>query len=173
MDCYVACICEGGAESAIINILLDNHKLKFEREDLLEEDIIMCRSGKEFARRYLAKSFDKPITIYRILDSRRENFKIDKAYKNKINIINVVTSPEIEMLIILKEDKYNEYIKAKQKPSEFCKSALKMKNVKKQNFMYDYFNNVEELITVLQKYKSITKRRKGEFTIFDLLKRLI
>lgn len=27
---YVACICEGGAERAIIDLLLDHHKLIFE-----------------------------------------------------------------------------------------------------------------------------------------------
>ena len=29
MGKYVACICEGGAERAILDLLLDNHKFKF------------------------------------------------------------------------------------------------------------------------------------------------
>ena len=35
---YIACICEGTAERVIMNLLLDNDKLNFVREDLLEEE---------------------------------------------------------------------------------------------------------------------------------------
>lgn len=34
---YKACICEGSAENAIIDILLDNDLLIFTREEMLEE----------------------------------------------------------------------------------------------------------------------------------------
>ena len=115
MGKYVACICEGGAESAILDLLLDSHKLIFEREDLLEERVLSCRSGKEFQERYLRKGFTEKITVYRILDSRRENFNIGKAYKPKVEIKNIITAPEIEMLIICKEDKYEEYQNEKRK----------------------------------------------------------
>ena len=76
----VACICEGGAETAIIDMLVDNELLKFSREQMLNED-------------------------------------------------NVVTAPEIEMLIILAEGKYKEYMKKSSSvsPSTFCKQDLKMK----------------------------------------------
>lgn len=37
---YVACICEGAAEKAIIDILLDNDLLIFSREKMLEEKIL-------------------------------------------------------------------------------------------------------------------------------------
>ena len=36
---YKACICEGSAENAIIDILLDNDLLIFTREEMLEEEI--------------------------------------------------------------------------------------------------------------------------------------
>ena len=52
---YVACICEGGAERAIIDLLLDNHMLVFDREQLLEEEVLRCRSAKEFEDKYLRK----------------------------------------------------------------------------------------------------------------------
>ena len=34
---YKACICEGSAESAIIDILVDNNLLIFTREEMLDE----------------------------------------------------------------------------------------------------------------------------------------
>ena len=42
---YKACICEGSAENAIIDILLDYDLLIFSREEMLEE-VIRCRDGK-------------------------------------------------------------------------------------------------------------------------------
>ncbi len=97
MTKYTACICEGGAESAILDLLLDQDKLIFTRDDLLEGEILKTRKGKIFEEKYLRKEFSGKITVYRILDSRRENFKISKAYENKVDVINVITAPEIEI----------------------------------------------------------------------------
>ena len=97
---YKACICEGSAENAIIDILLDNDLLIFTREEMLEEEVIRCRDGKRFEEKYLRKGFLEKISVIRILDSRRENFKLSKAYEQKVDVINVITAPEIEMLII-------------------------------------------------------------------------
>ena len=45
---YKACICEGSAENAIMDILLDHDLLIFSREEMLEEKVIRCRDGKRF-----------------------------------------------------------------------------------------------------------------------------
>ena len=100
---YKACICEGAAEHAIMDILLDNSLLVFKREELIEEEVIRCRQGKKFEERYLRKGFNDKISIIRILDSRHENFKLSKAYINKVDVINIITAPEIEILILLKK----------------------------------------------------------------------
>ena len=71
-----ACICEGAAEAAIMDILLDNHLLIFEREEMLDEAVIRCRDGKTFENRYLRKGFKEMVSVIRILDSRKENFKL-------------------------------------------------------------------------------------------------
>lgn len=92
---YKACICEGSAESAIIDILVDNNLLIFTREEMLDEKVIRCRSAKNFEERYLRKGFDEQISVIRILDSRRESFKLSKAYAYKIDVVNVITAPEI------------------------------------------------------------------------------
>ncbi len=49
---YTACICEGGAERAVLDLLLDNHMLIFEREQLIEEEVLRCRSAKEFEEKH-------------------------------------------------------------------------------------------------------------------------
>lgn len=171
MTRYTACICEGGAETAILELLLDNDKLIFSRDDLIEGEIIKARKGKDFETRYLKKDFSGKITVYRVLDSRRENFKISKAYQHKVEIVNVITAPEIEMLIICNEGKYQDFEKKKgMSLSEYCKGILKMKNVKSVSFVKKYFSDISVLEDSLREYKRISKVRKNEKTIYDLLK---
>ena len=50
MGKYIACICEGGAERAILDLLLDSHKLIFKREELIEEEVLRCRSVKNLKK---------------------------------------------------------------------------------------------------------------------------
>lgn len=107
----------------------------------------------------------------RILDSRRENFKISKAYQHKVEVVNVITAPEIEMLIICNEGKYQDFEKKKgMSPSEYCKSILKMKNVKSVSFVKEYFSDISVLEKSLHEYKRLSKVRKSEKTIYDLLR---
>ena len=56
-----------------------------------------------------SSALEDKISVIRILDSRRENFKISKAYEYMVDVINVITAPEIEMLIIFNEQKYSKY----------------------------------------------------------------
>lgn len=174
MGKYIACICEGGAERAILDLLLDNHKLIFERQDLIEEEVLRCRKGKEFEERYLRKSFSEKITIYWVHDSRSEKFNLSKAYEHKVDIKNVITAPEIEKLIICNEGKYNEYEKEKRKnpnlkPSIYCKANLKYKNVKSYDFVKEYFSDIKILVNALHEYRRISKIRGNEISIWDLL----
>lgn len=176
MGRYIACICEGGAERAILDLLLDNHKLIFERKDLLEEEVLRCRSGKEFEERYLRKGFAEKITIYRILDSRSERFNLSKAYKQKVDVKNVITAPEIEKLIICNEKKYKDYEREARKnprlkPSIYCKSILKLNNVKSYDFVKEYFSDMQVLLDALHEYRRVSKVRADEMTIWDLLRK--
>jgi len=169
-DSIIACICEGASEQAIMELLLDSDKLIFNSEQLLDEEIIRIRDAKKFEQKYLRKGFNKTITVLRILDSRNENFKLSKAYIDKVTVINIITAPEIEMLIIFNEDKYDKLKKLKIKPSDFCKINLKYKSVKNYEFVKKYFNDIDKLIGSIYKYKKISNIKKGECTLSDLLK---
>ena len=121
---YKACICEGAAENAVMDILLDADLLVFSREEMLEEAVIRCREGNKFEQKYLRKGFADKISVIRILDSRREKFKIGKAYEHKIDVINVITAPEIEMLIIFAENQYKNLKSPEKKQVIFVKKIL-------------------------------------------------
>ena len=76
---YIACLCEGTAEEVIINILLDNDKLIFNRSQLIEETPLRCRDAKTFETRHLRKGFTDQISIIRILDSRIKIFPVERS----------------------------------------------------------------------------------------------
>lgn len=167
---YKACICEGAAENAILDILLDAELLLFSRDEMLEERVIRCRGGRQFEQKYLRKGFAEKISVIRILDSRREKFKISKVYEHKIDIINVITAPEIEMLIILAENQYKEFKKSGKKPSDFCRENLRMPDVKSYKYVLDYFADSSILVEAIKEYHRIAKIPRGEYTLLDLLK---
>ena len=50
----------------------------------------------------------------------------------------IITAPEIEMLIIHSEGAYERFKRSGKKPSEFCKADLRMHNVKSYDFVKDY-----------------------------------
>lgn len=122
-----------------------------------------------FEEQHLRKAFSEKITVFRILDSRREKFKLSKAYAMKIDVVNVITAPEIEMLVILTEKKYEDFKKSRKKPSEFCKTDLRMPNVESMEFINDYFKDIDLLIEAIREYKRVSRVLDGEYTLADLL----
>lgn len=167
---YIACICEGAAEQAIMELLLDADKLVFTYDDLLDGEVLRCRSAKNFEERHLRKGFTDKITVLRILDSRRENFTLSKAYVSKIEVVNIITAPEIEMLVIINDGKYDMYKRSRKKPSDFCKTDLKYGDVKSADFLKKHFSNIDDLIFAIKEYKRISKNLNGEYALADLLK---
>ena len=119
----------------------------------------------------LRKGFTKKITVYRILDSRKEDFKLRKLYEAKADVVNVITAPEIEMLIIVHKGKYAEYSRVKShiKPSEFCKETLKLPSVKTAEFIENYFSDIEDLLYAIKEYKRLSNIPKNEKCLADLI----
>ena len=165
---YKAVLCEGSAEEVILHILLDNHLLIFEKEELIEEKVLRCRDARTFERRYLRKAYEGKITVLRILDSRKERFNLSKEYKDKIDVVNIITAPEIEMLIIHSEGKYDEFKRSRKKPSTFCKENLKMRNVKDPSFLQTYFSDPNVLLNAI-KIHDRKCGKKNERNLSDLL----
>lgn len=166
---------EGAAEEAIIDILLDNDMLIVSRDSLIENRPLRVRDANELCT-YLQKDFDGTITIYRILDSSNERFNLSRENKvlfgDKIELINVITKPEIELLYILSQGKYRDYMKVKShtKPSKFCKQDLKCRKIKEYEFVYSYFSDTNELVRTLKEYNRVTAKSKATHSLFDLLR---
>lgn len=169
----IICICEGRFEEDLINYLLDNDKLKFQRSDLIEESTTRIRSAKNIQMNFLNRSYEKKIIILRILDSRREAFKLDKAYQSKVtSVSNIITRPEIEILVVINEGDYNNYTNHndnRQKPSEYCKTKYRFDDVKSSGFVRRYFNDISSLIDSINSYARFNSFSR-ELKLKDLLR---
>lgn len=83
-DSYVLCLCEGGAEISIMNMLVNNNKLIFNKEDLIQKKVHPRMKVRKVERKFLNKSYSKPLVILRIIDSPREQFNLKKQYKGRL-----------------------------------------------------------------------------------------
>ena len=83
----------------------------------------------------------------------------------------MITAPEIEMLIILNENCYDDFKKSGMKPSEYCQTVLKLHHVKSYDFVTQYFSDPSVLIAAIKKYKEVSRIPKGEWALLDLIKK--
>ena len=111
---------------------------------MLEERVIRCRSAKRFEERYLRKGFEEQISVIRILDSRREEFRLSKAYE--------------------------QFKRSGKKTSEFCKTNLRMHDVKSYDFVKQYFSTPQLLVKAIKEYRRTANIPKGEYSLSDLLR---
>ncbi len=113
----------------------------------------------------------KKITVYRVLDPIKERFKLSKLYRDKVDVINIYTRPEIEMLVIISENKYDEFsrkYKNEIKASDYCKSVLKFNSVKSKTFLEKYYSDSDKLVKAIIEYQRLIKKDKHK-TLADLL----
>lgn len=178
---HVICITEGAAEEVIIQKLFEENKLVFSGEDKVsDEDLIRVftrfRAANKFEQAYLRQDYgDVPLTILRILDSKKENFKLKKIYneriKNKnIRVFDIRTMPEIEILMIINEGWYDKFTTKSQglSASNYCKTHLKQRNIKSKEFVGNYFYNIDILLNSIEVYKR-KHNKKENLCIADLL----
>lgn len=95
-------MCEGPNELKIINILLENQKLKFTSDDLLGLVPYHARQIKSSAAVKAALNlYPDEVHVLRIGDGQNEKLEIPSAYKDKITLVEkYCTKPELEMQLI-------------------------------------------------------------------------
>ena len=172
-------MCEGPNELAIINILLQNNKLIFTSDDLLN---LVPYHARQIATSSVVKTalnlYPGQVTVLRIGDKLSDTLKIPKAYIDQItDVKKYCTKPELEMLLIITENlqKKFEKVKAKTTPKSFCKNNICYNRQKYDNstkFYYNYYENrVDLLISAIKCYKKLKgKHEKDELYLADLLK---
>lgn len=173
-DYYIICSCEGTAEEDVINWLLDEDKLLFSRKNLVGEHrgkVTRLRTAKKIENKILGFDFDKSVVIFRIIDSKNEKFQLGNLYRESCGVVNYVTNPEIEILIITINGDLQKYMKkfSRIKASEYAKDEYKIKNIKQKGTFREVFgNDVNLLVEALKEHKRV--KGKNHLTIYDLIR---
>lgn len=155
---YILIMTEGSDELAFVNVLLSKGILKFKREELLMEAVYHARqiTGELVGYIQLLPSEDT-VSIYRIGDKLTDELSIPKSIiKTKISgKFDISTTPEFEILFILNEGLYDEYLKTKttKKPNVFYKEHNK-KYKKQSSFVTEYFDGMcnEDIVSLIKLY---------------------
>lgn len=172
-------MCEGPNELKVINILLENQKLKFSSDDLLGLVPYHARQIKSSAAVKAALNlYPDEVHVLRIGDGQNEKLEIPSAYKDKITLVEkYCTKPELEMLLIISENLADEYekVKSKTKAKIFAKANIRCGKRKYDNstaFYGEYFGpNCEKLVDAIKAYRQHNgSHKKDEHYLAELLK---
>lgn len=159
--------CEGTAEQVAVDILLEADALVFSEADVV--DVTRLRKASDIQDNYLNLDYDWPVCIVRVLDSRKERFKLGNLYAGRFPVVSYVTHPEIEVLAIIREGSWRRWHGGRMKPSDFCKQELGMHEVKREGFLRDYWD-ADSLTTAAREYRRLSKIPKGELCLADLIR---
>ncbi|WP_303815786.1 hypothetical protein [Acidaminococcus timonensis] len=166
---YILCICEGKAEEAIINLLLENDCLVFQKQDLLNGKCTTIRTAARIEEEFLRLQYKKEVAIVRILDRDKEKFTLSKLYRDRFPVYSICTKPEIEILHLIYEGKWHDYKKHKMKPSVFFHKLHPGESIKSEDFVESFYGSYENLIHAICEYHRITSY-PAVYDLSDLLK---
>lgn len=168
---------EGSDELAFVNILLSKGILKFKKEELLMEDVYHARqiTGELVSYIQMLPGEDT-VSVYRIGDKLTDELIIPKSIlKSKISgKYDISTMPEFEILFILNEGLYEEYLKSKsiKKPSVFYKERNK-KYKKQSSFVTEYFESMagDDIVSLLRLYakKHGHSHKKNQLSLEEIV----
>ncbi|MCQ2795374.1 MAG: hypothetical protein MJ214_04140 [Bacilli bacterium] len=164
----------------MIFLLVEGNTELYEIDYLLNNNLLIFTSGQIFDHRPLHKrqltslipeistlDFNEPLEFYRIGDTLNDELNITRieARKQYISIHRVCTKPEFEILIIINENKYDDYLKRTHEvsPKEYIKQYLEISDIK------GYIDS-HNLTNAIKEYKRLKKHDKCEMYLADILK---
>lgn len=114
---------------------------------------------------------ENSIDLIRVQDSRRADLGLPSTYRCKIRSeVKCLTRPEIEMLVIIAEERYEDCQKRRMKPSIYCKDVLGLPEVKNYGFFRNRFSDIDLLLKTIKRYDELFPSRVvGEMSLYDLL----
>ena len=160
--------CEGPSEVVLINKLLDDNALIFDRKDILDRRPIHFRQPKIIAPLINTLPIDEPLIFYRIGDTQKDKYDYSclSFRSDRITEYKVCTKPEIEILVIIKENLYEKYLKTKSKvqPKQFLKNEF--------NGLGSFSDYIlkNDMIDAIKKYKNLKRHKKDEMFLAELLR---
>lgn len=179
---YVLFSCEGTAEGVIIEKLVGEDRLTVPRNHVVKDPRTFrwhtrLRKSADIAARFLQQNYSSSecdgLLLARIVDSRTARFSLPRHYREMVLVESFIAAPEIEMLVIHNEARFEDWSKrsSKMKPSDYCKQVLGYKEVKQEGFLREYWSDVDKLERSIREYESRHKKRTAqEHSLADLLR---
>lgn len=175
-------MCEGNNELTIVNLLLDADRFLFTRNDLLGLVPYHARQIKSSSIVRLAlEQYNNKVEVLRIGDILSDLLVIPDEYLSLISSVSkFCTKPELEILLIINEGRYNEYTKLKAgshkiSPKSFCKANIIYGHTQYDNssdfYRRYYGKRIDLLVNNIKTYHQLQKaHRKDEYYLASLLK---
>ena len=162
-------VCEGTAEEVVIKKLIKADALIFSQKTII--DVTRTRKASEIQANYLSYDFPWPLCIVRVLDSRKESFRLGALYADRYPVVNVYTHPEMEVLAIIREGAWQRWSKVKSSmhANVFCRQRLGMKTIKRAAFLETYWD-AESIISAAREYRRLSKIPTGELCLADVIR---
>lgn len=173
-------ICEGTNEKTVVDMLLENDRLCYGRDELLGMIVYHARQiDTNPTLQNMMNQYKGELDILRVGDSLNDKLRIPKKYKNQIRqVLKYCTKPELEMLLIISEGRIKDYekFKSKKSPKSYCKENVRHNGHKYDNtsdFYREYYGDRIELLTdSINEYKRIKGKHKiDELYLADLLRK--
>ena len=163
--------CEGPCEVQLITDLIEEGLFIFRKEEILDRRPLHLRQPKSVVPLINTLPADEEIVFYRIGDTQTDEFDLScfgAIRQEHIRVIKVCTKPELEILIIINEGLYREYLKVKSRisPKQFVKI-----NVPNYTNFNKYLENHNLLSSIIE-YKRIKQNEDDELYLCDLIKQI-
>lgn len=163
-------MCEGTNEKKIIDMLLKNKKLVVSEDDLLGRNIYHARQIKKSPMVMgQLRIYGGDVEIWRIGDKQTDKLEIPLEFKAQIKkVTKFCTLPELEILLILSEQKFKEYekVKSQKRPKDFARENIayhKCKYKGDTKFYEAYYgSDINKLIKAIREYKQRNHAHKND-----------
>ena len=134
-------MCEGTNEEKLVELLIDNNKLKIKRSELIGLKPYNIRQLNNPTIINELIRYGERVIVYRIGDTQKDKLKIPIILKNIISskdIYKYCTKPELEILLIINEELYQDYLKSKKRPKDYAKEKITYNKKNMTNQMNSY-----------------------------------
>lgn len=154
-------MCEGANEKKLIELLLEHQKLVVTYDDLVGRQVYHARQIKTSpVVKTQLQIYGKDVEIWRVGDKQSDKLCIPNEFKQHVkDVKKYCTLPELEVLLIISEGLWSEYIKNKSKihPKKFAQSNISYNRKKYKGdtrFYEEYYGgDIQKLVDAIREYK--------------------
>ena len=161
--------CEGKSELELINHLIKRGIFFAKPEQLLDDRPIHMRQLTDIEAIVNSLDIEEEIHVYRIGDTQRDKYDLSrfKERAKHIHIYKVCTKPEIEILVIIAENKFRDYCKVSHELNVGPKQYVKM-TFKNYRSVEKYIEQ-HDIVQAIKDYKKLKRHNEDELYLADLI----